>query len=256
MSASTVIVVGQREAPERSASARLPEHPLALTVGSVLDRLVCMAIDTTVPTRRQRPSDSREALLDAAFEEMYLHGFRAAGIEVILASSGVSKGSLYHHFRNKQELGYAVVEERVTPLVRERYIQPFLESRDPTEALRIMGQRMQDELKKGGILERGCPVNNLVQEMSGVDEGFRHRLAAILEEWKGTIADGLRRGQVDGTVDAGTDPDEAATFVVASYLGAVGYAKNALDLTPFEVCRRAVDSYIETLRPTSSSATH
>jgi len=202
---------------------------------------------------RNKQKSSREALLDAAFNEMYMHGFQAAGIDTILAASGVSKGSLYHHFGNKRELGYAVVEERVKPLVRRRYLEPFTQSADPAEALRSMGERMEEELKKTGILERGCPVNNLVQEMSGVDEGFRTRLAAILHEWKSTVADGLRRGQAEGTVDADADPDEAATFVVASYLGAVGFAKNALDLLPFDLCRRAVDVYIDTLRPKASS---
>lgn len=200
------------------------------------------------------PDDPREALLDAAFGEMYLHGFRATGIDVILASSGVSKGSLYHHFGNKHGLGYAVVEERVHPLVRERYIVPFRESANPPEALRRMGQRMEDELRKTGILERGCPLNNLIQEMSGVDDGFRRRLESILREWRDTIADGLRAGQATGTVDRAVNAEEAGTFIVATLLGAVGFAKNTRDILPFGACRRALDRYVETLRPRNRRA--
>jgi AcrR family transcriptional regulator len=214
-----------------------------------------MAVDSTSARKRQNAKNPREALLDAAFDEMYLHGFSATGIEVVLAASGVSKGALYHHFGNKQGLGYAVVEERVRPLVRERYIQPFMESSDPTEGLRRMGQRMEEELMKTGILQRGCPVNNLIQEMSGVDEGFRQRLAAILQEWRDTIADGLRRGQAAGTVNPEADPEKAATFMVATLMGAVGFAKNAQDLLPFDFCRSALDTYIETLRPKIASST-
>jgi len=200
------------------------------------------------------PADAREALLNAAFAEMYLHGFRATGIDVILASSGVSKGSLYHHFGNKHGLGYAVVEERVQPLVRERYIQPFRDSADPPEALRRMGERMEDELRKTGILARGCPLNNLIQEMSGVDDGFRRRLESILREWRDAIADGIRGGQAAGTVDRAVDPTEAGTFIVATLLGAVGFAKNAQDVVPFGACRRALERYVETLRPRERKA--
>jgi TetR/AcrR family transcriptional repressor of nem operon len=208
-----------------------------------------MSPDTSPIRTPQSRRSAREALLDAAFDEMYLHGFRAAGIEDILAASGVSKGALYHHFGNKKGLGYAVVEERVKPLVRERYIDPFRESEDPPEALRTMGRRMEDELRKTGILERGCPLNNLIQEMSGVDEGFRERLAAILQEWRDTISEGLRNGQTAGTVNRETDPDEAGTFIVAALMGAVGFAKNAQDLVPFDTCRRALNTYLEALRP-------
>jgi len=180
---------------------------------------------------------------------MYQNGFQASGIEVILAASGVSKGALYHHFGNKTGLGYAVIEERVRPLVRERYLRPFEESDDPPKALQLMGQRMESELQKTGIVKRGCPLNNLVQEMSGVDEGFRERLASILEEWRATIADGLRSGQAAGKVSRAADVDAASTFVVAALLGAVGFAKNAQDVVPFDACRRALDAYLATLRP-------
>jgi AcrR family transcriptional regulator len=197
-----------------------------------MDRLVCMTVDSASGQKRQKGKSAREALLDAAFDEMYLHGFRAAGIEVILATSGVSKGALYHNFGNKQGL----------------------ESSDPTEALRRMGQRMEEELLKTGILQRGCPVNNLVQEMSGVDDGFRQRLSAILQEWRDTIADGLRRGQAAGTVNQEANPEEAGTFIVACLMGAVGFAKNAGDVMPFDLCRRVLDTYVETLRPKAAAS--
>lgn len=198
---------------------------------------------------RRDPERTRQVLLDAAFDEMYLNGFRTAGLDAILAEAGVTKGSLYHHFGNKQELGYAVVEERVKPLVRERYVHPFKGTEDPIRAVQAMGLRMEEELLNVGILARGCPVNNLVQEMSGVDEGFRRRLAEILDDWTDTVADGLRHGQANGTVDPDADPEAVATFVVASYQGAVGFAKNARDIKPFTACRKRIDNYIETLRP-------
>jgi len=219
-----------------------------------MNRLVGMDSESPSTAKRHSPENAREALLDAAFDLMYLHGFRATGIEAILATSGVSKGALYHHFGNKTGLGYAVIEERVRPLVRERYLDPFKESDDPPRALRGMGRRMEEELLKTGIVERGCPLNNLVQEMSGVDEGFRERLATILEEWRVTIADGLRAGQADGTVNREANPDEASTFIVAVLMGAVGFAKNAQDLVPFNACRRVLDTYLETLRPGAEPA--
>jgi AcrR family transcriptional regulator len=188
-------------------------------------------------------------LLEAAFDEMYMNGFRAASLDAILRSSGVTKGALYYHFGSKQGLGYAVVEERVMPLVRERYIDTFRSVSDPIEGLKRMGLRMQQELEKTGVLLMGCPVNNLVTEMSGVDEGFRSRLEEILDEWKETISEGLGRGQDDGLVRSDIDAAAVATFYVASYQGACGFAKNAHDIEPFVACRKGLDDHLESLRP-------
>jgi AcrR family transcriptional regulator len=209
-----------------------------------------MVTDTAVQKKPRKDAEAtREALLEAAFAEMYMNGFRAASLEAILAASGLTKGALYHHFGSKQGLGYAVVEERVKPLVRERYLDTFRAVADPIEGLRRMGARMQQELEKEGILLMGCPVNNLVTEMSGVDDGFRCRLADVLDEWKATIAEGLRRGQASGLVREDIDPAAVATFYVASYQGACGYAKNAHDIAPFEACRDGLDAHLESLRP-------
>lgn len=208
--------------------------------------------DANPPHSRRDPDSTRQALLDAAYAEMYKNGFRAASVDAILAATGVTKGALYHHFGSKQQLGYAVVEERVKPLVRERYIHPFQQAEDPTDGLHRMGLRMEQELLKTGILLLGCPVNNLVQEMSGVDEGFRRRLAEILEEWRDAIAEGLRRGQERGLVRPEVDAEAVATYVVASYQGATGFAKNAHDIRPFTACRTLLDAHLESLRLTGT----
>jgi TetR/AcrR family transcriptional regulator, transcriptional repressor for nem operon len=208
-----------------------------------------MKAEPRTSTRPRRdPEGTRQALLEAAYNEIYRSGFRAASLDTILAAAGVTRGALYYHFGSKQELGYAVVDERVKPLIRERYIDPVRGAEDPTAALRRMGLRMERELLKTGILLLGCPVNNLVQEMSGVDEGFRERLAAILKEWKDAIADVLRRGQTRKLVRSDVDAEAVATFIVASYQGACGFAKSAHKIEPFTACRKSLDAHLKTLQ--------
>ena len=55
-------------------------------------------------------------------EQMYANGFRATGLDQILAETRVTKGALYHHFGNKNELGYAVLEEVVRPMMLDRWL--------------------------------------------------------------------------------------------------------------------------------------
>jgi AcrR family transcriptional regulator len=55
---------------------------------------------------------ARERILDTAYELFSRHGIRAVGIDRIIAESGVAKMSLYRHFRSKDELVLAFLQER------------------------------------------------------------------------------------------------------------------------------------------------
>ncbi len=59
-----------------------------------------------------RTSAKRDALLDTAEGLFARHGYRAVGIDAVLAAAGVAKMTLYKHFRSKEELIAAVLERR------------------------------------------------------------------------------------------------------------------------------------------------
>jgi hypothetical protein len=97
-------------------------------------------------------------------------------------------------------------------------------------------------------VELGCPLNNLAQEMSPLDERFRRRIAVVFEAWIESFAQALERGRADGTVRRDVDARKVATFVVSSIEGSFGLAKTAksalLLRENFEVLRE----FLETLR--------
>jgi AcrR family transcriptional regulator len=69
---------------------------------------------------RTRNSDTTTAaLLRAARAEFTSQGFLAAKTEAIVAAAGVTRGALYHHFRDKAALFDAVVEQMQEEIARE-----------------------------------------------------------------------------------------------------------------------------------------
>ena len=57
-------------------------------------------------------SEKREQLIDTALRLFARHGYRATGIDTILAEAGVAKMTLYHHFKSKDELIVAALRRR------------------------------------------------------------------------------------------------------------------------------------------------
>src|SRR5215470_12790452 len=86
-------------------------------------------------TRRRDAESTRQRLLNAASREIYRSGFQSASLDTILASTGVTKGALYYHFKSKERLGYAVVEEVIGPNVYGKWVRPLQSVKSPIEAL-------------------------------------------------------------------------------------------------------------------------
>src|ERR1700684_1101993 len=198
--------------------------------------------------RPRNPERTRQRLLQAAFREVYKVGFQSAGIDTILAATNVTKGALYYHFENKQALGYAIVEEIVAKLPRDRWLLPLQrsEDKDPIDALIGIVQAIParpNDLKAGG------PLVNLAQEMSPVDEQFGKRLERIFHSWQEGIATALRRGQDQGTVRRDLVPEETASFLIAMVKGYEVLTKNAQDARVWNMGIRNIVDWLQCLRP-------
>jgi AcrR family transcriptional regulator len=198
--------------------------------------------------RRRNPERTRERLLQAAFREVYRTGFQSAGIDTILAATQVTKGALYYHFESKEALGYAIVEEVIAGLTRDKWLRPLRSAADPIEAL--IGIVRGTSLRAENV-RYGCPLNNLAQEMSPLDEHFRTRLGKVFQLWQDGIAAALRRGQSEGTVRCDLDAREASSFLIATYEGYTSLAKNAQDVNVWKVGIRNIVAWLETLRENS-----
>jgi TetR/AcrR family transcriptional repressor of nem operon len=197
-------------------------------------------------TRLRDPERTRERLLQAAFREVYRSGFQSASLDTILYSTGVTKGALYYHFQSKEALGYAVVEEVIAPDVRGQWLRPLQSVKDPVDTLIGIVQGIS---VRPADVRGGCPLNNLAQEMSPLDAGFRKRLAIIFQAWREAVASVLREGQTHGSVRRDLRPADAAGLLIAMVEGYGSLAKNAQDPKVMKAGIRNIVEWLRSLRP-------
>src|SRR5687767_3663360 len=69
--------------------------------------------------RTEARGTARERLLDAAAEVFAERGYRATRVEDLAAAAGLTKGAVYWNFESKEDIFFALLEERVDRRVRE-----------------------------------------------------------------------------------------------------------------------------------------
>jgi TetR/AcrR family transcriptional regulator, transcriptional repressor for nem operon len=197
--------------------------------------------------RLRDPERTRKRLLQAAFREVYRYGFQSAGIDTILAATNVTKGALYYHFESKEALGHAIIEEVVAEMTRDRWLRPLQRSKDkePVDALIGIVRAIPAHARD---VKGGCPLVNLTQEMSQLDEQFRKRLERIFHAWQEGITSVLRSGQHQGTVRRDLVPEETASFLIAMVEGYEVLAKNAQDAKVWNMGIKNIVGWLNSLR--------
>lgn len=195
-----------------------------------------------------KSSATREKILLAAFDEIYHRGFQAASLNNILKNTGTTKGALYHHFKNKMELGYAVVDEFIYKSIEDNWAQPLRETDDPIQTIQEILINTSKIMTEDDI-RLGCPLNNLAQEMSPIDEGFRKRISDVYSTWQEAIEKACERGKLAGNFKKSVDSKQASLLFVASLEGCLGYAKSLQNKDALMSCGQGLIEQLESLRP-------
>jgi TetR/AcrR family transcriptional regulator, lmrAB and yxaGH operons repressor len=180
----------------------------------------------------------RDRLTSATATLMQRHGVAGTGIAEILATSGVTRRSIYLNFPGgKAELVAAATRsagDEMTIMVRDYVAQP-----DPVGAF----TRMWSEVLVSTDFEGGCPI---VAAASGRDESpaAASTAAEVFAEWAQLLAERLR--------DDGVKPAVARSLsmtIVASIEGAVMVSRAARSTEPLEQVSHHLNELIAAHRP-------
>ncbi|MEM9834766.1 MAG: TetR/AcrR family transcriptional regulator [Bacteroidota bacterium] len=165
-----------------------------------------------------RADITRLNILNKAFALIYRSGYQATSIDDIIATTQVTKGALYYHFKNKDEMGLAIIEEVMYPAMHSTMIKPLTEATHPQKEIYKMMK---------GILENesffdvryGCPAVNLIEEMAPLNSAFAKALKKLFTEWKNAIIHCVEEGKKKKIVNTDVNSEQVAILVLSGYSG-------------------------------------
>ncbi len=176
-----------------------------------------------------KPS-AREKIVAAAVDRFHAAGYHACGVQEIVDSAGVPKGSFYNYFKAKELLAVEVLGIYWKNIAIDMLSN---QSIAPVERIRSHFEHIASVYAEFGY-ERGCLIGKFIQEISDLTPRIRQDVVTEVVRWGDLLASAIREGQADGSIAAEIDADQMARFLINSWGGAASSMKIASGRAPLD----------------------
>ena len=186
---------------------------------------------------------SKLTILREGARLVHAKGFHHTGLNEILQAAGIPKGSFYFYFRSKDDFGLELIDYywEFIHAMGETYLNGG--STPPLERLSLFMDAYQSMFEDMG-LRCGCPIGNLMQEMSDLSEPFRAKVGDVYTRMHGRIERILTEAGDAGDLPAGLEPAQTAWFILNSWEGAIMHMKLTKSSEPLKIFKNMVFEHI------------
>jgi len=177
----------------------------------------------------QTSSRAREKLLDAAQRLMLVKGYPATTIDEICAAAKLTKGSFFHYFESKEDLGKALLDRYASSGQRREWSALQMNNRDPLK--RVYGYLdFSARLYQRPHGRNGCLLGNFAQELSDTHPEIRSLCAERFDEWAEMLKRALDEAKIKHRPRAPLDTQSLAEHFIAVLEGSLILGKAHRDM--------------------------
>ncbi|MEO1281937.1 MAG: TetR/AcrR family transcriptional regulator [Pseudomonadota bacterium] len=174
-------------------------------------------------------------------------GYVGTGLDQILKTAGVPKGSFYHYFKSKDDFGHAIIEAYGDYFVAKLDHAFTDQNLPPLDRLRNFIADARKGMTRHSF-KRGCLVGNLSQELSGTEEQFRTQLETVFSIWEKRVADLFKEAQATGDVPANANVKALASFFWIGWEGAILRSRLVRSAAPLNVFEKTFFAHLTNLQ--------
>jgi TetR/AcrR family transcriptional repressor of nem operon len=157
---------------------------------------------------------TRAFLLRTAGRVFAERGYVGTTMADLIAASGLTKGAFYFYFRSKSDLALAVLADQKNRWLDQIGNRVLTHPRAADQLDALMPAMLELIATDAGAWS----VTRLTRELA-TDPALAGSVGEPMAEWVAMIADIVRRGQAEGDLRAGLDPDDVAVVLVAAFDG-------------------------------------
>ena len=197
-------------------------------------------------------TNTREEIIRKGAELIHAQGFKATGLQQILQTAGIPKGSFYFYFKSKEDFGLeiidyfsAIINGIFTRYLSDKKIVPLKRLEKLFDFFEAAFQKNDSAL--------GCPIGNLSLELADTNERLRVHLAGVIEMLIAQIELCLQEAKRDKSLPASLNTANAARFIFHGFEGSVLHMKVVKSIEPFRAFRSYLTGYFKNIKALEKS---
>jgi len=192
-------------------------------------------------------TNTREEIIRKGAELIHAQGFNATGLQQILQTAGIPKGSFYFYFKSKEDFGLEIIDyfNAIISGIFARYLND--KKIPPLKRLEKLLDFYAAAFQKSGY-SLGCPIGNLSLELADTNERLRVHLVSVIETLISQIELCLKDAKRDKSISASLNTADTARFIFHGFEGAILHMKVVKGIEPFQTFRRYLAGYFENIK--------
>lgn len=175
-------------------------------------------------------------------------GYAGTSLSDLTEATGLTKGSIYGNFANKDEVALAAFDYNLS-LLNDGLSAALSLHTNAVDKLLAMAQFYRSEFKNS-MARGGCPIQNTAVEADDTHPLLKEKVAKSIKSWKKTIESIVKGGIESGEIKPGIDPAQFSTEFIALIEGGIMLSKATNNTALLYTCINRLEQIINTeLKP-------
>lgn len=173
-------------------------------------------------------------------------GYAGTSINDLMNATGLSKGSIYGNFENKDEVALAAFDYNFGKITA--YLKSKISATENAVERLLMYPRTFRNFLTLPFLQAGCPLLNTSTEADDTHPLLREKAVKALASWKKSIENQVKRGMERKEIKPDTNPAEIAVILISMIEGAIMQAKVSGKTTELKIAMSYLEKLILSLK--------
>lgn len=189
---------------------------------------------------------TRQFIIEKTAPVFNAKGYAGTSINDLTEATGLTKGSIYGNFENKDEVALAAFDYNFERVIM--YIKSRMDDHTNTIDKLLVYPEVYRNFLKVPILQTGCPINNTAAESDDTHPLLKEKVARAFEYWRERLENRVLIGIENDEIRADVDVNEFVSVLISLIQGSIIQIKATGKLAPLNTTMDYLEKMIRDLK--------